>query len=513
MQQTPVAVENHSPFDFSILIRELRIFGGIYFPEEDRAQKIFKILGSDSEDFLQGQLTNDVKALTDKTGQWTCRLNRTGKVIGFGLLIKIQKNEFYFLGEETPALSLVQDLNKFIISEEVEIEELIQKFAFVMGPKASIVSEFTFPFLQDFAGLVFNFENIALPKIQPEVLEIYRKLAGHPLWSEISEKKFINETMLEEMGISYQKGCFLGQETVAKIKNNRGAATYPVLIRSSEEIKNAFRFDDLNYALVELPREQRIHKRIQDFDGSQVEVYYLPFFKTQNIEDRIIEIYSYASLAFQQENNLLAISYLKWLVSLDPIFEDAYESLGVIYGKVGDYGMAHIWLDKLVEVNPKSTLAHTNKSLLYMRQGKITEAENEKAKATVNSFSAFGAEAKIKKEQIEKNLKEAKEREIRKKMFLDVLAIDLDDEMANFGLADIAFAEKSYDVSFEYLNKLLKTNQMHSKSLLLLGKYFEIKKDYSSAKKTYEEGIVLATKKGDFKTANELQERVSKLIL
>jgi tetratricopeptide (TPR) repeat protein len=85
--------------------------------------------------------------------------------------------------------------------------------------------------------------------------------------------------------------------------------------------------------------------------------------------------------------------------------------------------------------------------------------------------------------------------------------------MANFGLADIAFAEKSYDVSFEYLNKLLKTNQMHSKSLLLLGKYFEIKKDYSSAKKTYEEGIVLATKKGDFKTANELQERVSKLIL
>jgi folate-binding protein YgfZ len=513
MQQTPAAVENLSPSDFSILIKELRIFGGIYFPEKDRAQKVFSISGADSEEFLQGQLTNNVKALNEKTGDWTCRLSRTGKVIGFGLLVKKSKNNYIILGEEAPIIAMIQDLNKFIISEDVEIKEQVQKFAFVLGPKANSFSEYSFPFLQDFAGLVFNFENIGLPFIDSELLEVYRRLSGFPIWSEICDKKFINETILEEIAISYQKGCFLGQETVAKIKNNRGAANYPVLIRSSEKIKNSFIYEKLNYSLTELPREQRIHKRIQELDGKKVEVYYLPFFKNQTLEERVAEIYSYASSAFQAESNLLAISYLKWLISIDPTFEDAYESLGVIYGKVGDYNMAHHWLDLLVGVNPKSTLAHTNKSLLYMRQGKITEAEDEKAKATVNSFSAFGAEAKVKKEQSEKLEKESKDRETRKKMFLEVLAIDNDDEMANFGLAEIAFAEKNYTESFNFLKKLVDTNQMHSKSLLLLGKNFEVKKDYSSAKMTYEQGIVLATKKGDFKTANELQERVSKLNL
>jgi len=511
MQQTPVDVENHSPFDFSISIKELRIFGGVYFPAADRAQKIFKISGIDSSAFLQGQLTNDVQALELKKGHWTCRLNRTGKIIGFGLLIKKADHDFYLLGEAEPVAAMVNDLNKFIISEEVEITEINEHYVFVVGPRSSQIAEYTFSYLQDFAGLVFNPQEITLPKINSDVHEAYRKLSGFPLWSEISEKKFINETILDELAISYQKGCFLGQETVAKIKNNRGAANYPVLVRSTQKIKGSFLFENLNYALTELPRELRIHKRKQLVNEQEVEVYYLPFYPMQSLFERVLEIYSYASLAFQKEENLTAISYLNCLVAIDPRFEDAYESLGVIYGKMGDYKMAHEWLDKLLYENPKSTLAHTNKSLLYMRQGLITEAEEEKAKATVNSFSAFGAEAKVKKDLQEIEQKETQARETRKKMFLDVLDIDKDDEMANFGLAGAAFFEKKYDESLKFLQNIIATNQMHAKAYLLLGKNYEVKKDLSSAKNYYELGIAMATKKGDFKTANELQDRVSKL--
>ena len=53
----------------------------------------------------------------------------------------------------------------------------------------------------------------------PEVLEAGRIEAGLPRWgAELNESVLPNEAWLERTAISYGKGCYLGQETIARLK-------------------------------------------------------------------------------------------------------------------------------------------------------------------------------------------------------------------------------------------------------------------------------------------------------
>ena len=56
--------------------------------------------------------------------------------------------------------------------------------------------------------------------------------SGFPLWGKtVRETDLINETILNQYGISYTKGCFFGQETPAKINSGRGGNYFPCLIK------------------------------------------------------------------------------------------------------------------------------------------------------------------------------------------------------------------------------------------------------------------------------------------
>ena len=56
-------------------------------------------------------------------------------------------------------------------------------------------------------------------RVSPEVLEAGRIEAGLPRWgAELDETVLPNEAWLERTAISYSKGCYLGQETVARLK-------------------------------------------------------------------------------------------------------------------------------------------------------------------------------------------------------------------------------------------------------------------------------------------------------
>ncbi len=60
-------------------------------------------------------------------------------------------------------------------------------------------------------------------------------------------------------------------------------------------------------------------------------------------------------------------------------------------------------MKRLTEINPKEIMARTNLSVYYMKQGRIEDAENEKAEATALQFEKLMAEkiAKKSKERLE----------------------------------------------------------------------------------------------------------------
>jgi len=82
-----------------------------------------------------------------------------------------------------------------------------------------------------------------------------------------------------------------------------------------------------------------------------------------------------------------AVVALGVLIEKNPGFCDAYESLGMVYYKMGRLDEAIEWTEKWVALKPDEAMAHTNLSVFYMKKGDKQRAEEEKAKAVILNFS------------------------------------------------------------------------------------------------------------------------------
>ena len=168
-------------------------------------------------------------------------------------------------------------------------------------------------------------------------------------------------------------------------------------------------------------------------------------------------------------------------------------------------------MDKLLEVQPDSVMAHTNKSLFLMKLGRIEEAEEEKSQATLKSFEQNAKEANKKKQKEELANIERQELEKRKEMFAQVLEIDEKDVIANYGMADILYKEKEYARALEHLEVSLEEDEKHSLAYLLAGKCFYALGEKEKSKVLWERGIQVASQRGDMMPANEMQSLLSKM--
>ncbi len=76
-----------------------------------------------------------------------------------------------------------------------------------------------------------SFKEPNLNEVDEELFLQLLVLTGYPVWKKtLHELELFNNTMLTEFAYKKDKGCFLGQETVAKIETRRGAAYKPVAL-------------------------------------------------------------------------------------------------------------------------------------------------------------------------------------------------------------------------------------------------------------------------------------------
>ena len=146
-----------------------------------------------------------------------------------------------------------------------------------------------------------------------------------------------------------------------------------------------------------------------------------------------------------------------------------------------------------------------------MKLGKIEEAEEEKAQATVKSFSHFGKEAQAKKALEEKAEQDRLEIERREGMFKQVLEIDPEDTLANYGMADVSFKRELWSDAEAYLQKVISADPKYSVAYLLLGKTQEKMNLIPEASSTLNTGIKIASNQGDLMPANEMQQILNRL--
>ncbi|MEX0797995.1 MAG: tetratricopeptide repeat protein, partial [Bacteriovoracaceae bacterium] len=101
--------------------------------------------------------------------------------------------------------------------------------------------------------------------------------------------------------------------------------------------------------------------------------------------------------------------------------------------------------------------------------------------------------------------------EKRESMFRQVLEIDPEDTLANYGLGEIEYLKENYAKSIAHLQTAISSQKNYSVAWLQLAKSFIALRREEEAKATLQEGIAIAGKNGDLMPANEMQRLLSEL--
>jgi len=152
-----------------------------------------------------------------------------------------------------------------------------------------------------------------------------------------------------------------------------------------------------------------------------------------------------------------------------------------------------------------------NLSLFYMTQGRIQEAEDEKAQAAqLEQHRELDARraARDAAEQRERVREEARE---RIGMFHEVLEIDPQDAVATMGLGSAHMQLEDYAAAVPFLETAIAASPDYSAAWLNLGKCQEFLGDVNGAAETYRRGIEAAGRQGDFMPLREMERRLAAL--
>ena len=216
-----------------------------------------EVEGRDRASFLQGMLTNDVKALAPGQGCAAAFLDAHGKVMA---LLRVYALADRLLLELPPGLTqkTLLLLDKYLISEKASFEPMDETYAVLSvqgahapallarltgqpmdlaphahveatlaGVPARVVQRAEFGARPGFfiwaapeaiPPLRAELEKAGATPLEPAVAEVLRVEAGEAAYGpDVDESVILPETNLERL-VSYTKGCYIGQEVVARVK-------------------------------------------------------------------------------------------------------------------------------------------------------------------------------------------------------------------------------------------------------------------------------------------------------
>lgn len=210
------------------------------------------LLGADRARFLHGQITNDINGLEEFTGCYAALINARGKMQSD--LFAYRLADEILLDFEPGFTAAVQSrLERYVIAEDVEIADVAPHFGLLtmQGPQAeAVLTELDLPAPPEPLAVAQTEDEIYIvhqprlgtdgfdlfipidamnawrerldtiaPRCQMPAFEKARVLATIPRFGvDLTTDHLPPEGGLETRAISYAKGCYIGQEIIARIR-------------------------------------------------------------------------------------------------------------------------------------------------------------------------------------------------------------------------------------------------------------------------------------------------------
>lgn len=220
------------------------------------------VSGTEAVSFLNGLITNDMKTLAERSWMPAALPNVQGRLIASVRVIRLQDKatdkkvsaNFLIDSEAATHASVLKNLERFTLAGDFHVTDVTSQTALisvqgskcqeivrsvlgddaaaVQGNEVCVINDVTamrashsgevgFDLLVDADHAIGLWESLQAEGAKPvgyEALEILRIEAGLPRYGvDMDETNVVTETGLDD-AVSYTKGCYVGQEIIARIK-------------------------------------------------------------------------------------------------------------------------------------------------------------------------------------------------------------------------------------------------------------------------------------------------------
>jgi tRNA-modifying protein YgfZ len=175
---------------------------------------ILVVSGIDSKPYLQGQLTNDINLLDSQPFQLSAHLNNKGRMLASFIITRVSENTYYLFTNKDILTKVLPRLKMFVLRSKVTFNE---------STLIPVLSDHTF-------GSVNSIElcpNHFLSTLEASTINL---TTNNNLWHQFlvnqlipliytdTYEKFTPQQVNYELinGVSFTKGCYTGQEIVAR---------------------------------------------------------------------------------------------------------------------------------------------------------------------------------------------------------------------------------------------------------------------------------------------------------
>ena len=198
------------------------------------ARTKLRVTGADRIRFLNGQTTNDVRKAGAEATQESCVLNAKGHFDAH-VFLSATPNDIWIDADQELRELLQTRLERYVIADDVKIEDVTDQSALfhVLAGSEPKISDAKFDFRSRRLGIdgwdlwveaaraeamkgALAADYRAMDESEWEVLRIE---SGIPRWGcDLTREIIPPEANLAARAIDYEKGCYIGQEVISRMK-------------------------------------------------------------------------------------------------------------------------------------------------------------------------------------------------------------------------------------------------------------------------------------------------------
>ena len=199
---------------------------------------LINVSGTDSETFLQNQLSNDLTKLDDQTIQLNAYCQHQGKIIALFWVMR-HHDSFLLSFPAELAEKVITRLKMFVVISDVKIEDVSEQYlqiglinenhknAFKMNDNLSLLIVVNDQKHEEISTHQDEWIKACIDNNIPEVFLS-------------TSEKFVPQMLnldIDEFGVNFSKGCYPGQEVVARLHYLGEAKRRLFAFKSEHEIK------------------------------------------------------------------------------------------------------------------------------------------------------------------------------------------------------------------------------------------------------------------------------------